>query len=249
MPRFALGKTVRSECYIITSSFPDTVPCRAWRATQRQRKIGTQNCEAGHAAEPSRPAIKPDPRRLALPLPGRRGCRRRSPCREPHSRIRLWLRTPLRRTAGRTQLRLRRPLRHLPPAPVAAPAAPAAPAPSAPAAGIIRVAGRMHLLVRRHRPAAIPAPPPSEPSIGSADLPEDLVALGHVQGCRHHREGGHHRARLCLARDLDGVARQDFRIAHRAPSESAATCASSTARRPSPRRMSNCATAPPRWRN
>ena len=42
------------------------------------------------------------------------------------------------------------------------------------------------------------------------------LALGHVRERRPDREGRHHRACFRLAGDVDGVARQDARIAHRA---------------------------------
>ena len=37
------------------------------------------------------------------------------------------------------------------------------------------------------------------------------VAMGHVHGCRHRREGGDDRPCLCLAGHLDGLARKDHR--------------------------------------
>ena len=56
-------------------------------------------------------------------------------------------------------------------------------------------------------------------------------ALGHVRECRPHREGRHDRTCLRVARDLDGVARQDAGIARRAQPKCAAISASSMARR------------------
>ena len=135
------------------------------------------------------------------------------------------------------------------PAAAPRPAAPAAPArrPPAPAAASRSPPLRCNC-TRSATPSAPSAPGPGEPSVSSADLPEDLSPWGMFKAADIIVKGviiGLAFASLVtwtvwLAKTLE------LRTAR---SEVAATCASSTVRRRSPRRTNNCATAPARWRN
>ena len=65
----------------------------------------------------------------------------------------------------------------------------------------------------RTNDASATPPPPGEPAIGIAELPQDSFAVGHVSSCRSDREGGDDRACDCFVGDVDYLVRKRLRIA------------------------------------